>query len=234
MTEFKPNLQLVELCLTYRCNIKCNNCSNLCTQAPFKGDLSVDSVVKFLYDIEGWEPKIGQITLHGGEPVLNPEIYDICRVLSNYRDRTGTNLWLLTNNSCDAIREKTTRILCDFEIPLGIATKDGGPILYIPVNESPFDLDEKPSLGCFQTSNCGICYNYLGYFPCSPMAAAARLFDYNAVESIRELTVDKCKEYFYVHCAHCGFAMQDRRRVTGQTSTDTWIEKFNSYQKGMG
>jgi hypothetical protein len=186
----------------------------------------------FLNDIEKNNIKVGQITLHGGEPVLNPDIENIMYHLCAYRAKHNTTLWLLTNNSCQSIRQKITKISCDFDIPLGISTKiEGNQIDYVPVNESPDDLKEEYSIGCFQTENCGICFNYLGYFPCSPMAASARVFNYKGVESIKQLTEERCNEYFNIHCKHCGFAMTDRRRVKDQTSTKTWLEKLGIYNK---
>jgi hypothetical protein len=219
------------LCLTYRCNIKCANCSNLCTQAPIDGDLTIDNISFFLDDISVYG-KIGQITLHGGEPVLNPQIFDIIKILDDYRKRTGTKLWLLTNNSCKTVREKITKISCDYNIPLGIATKTTGTEYeYVPVNESPVDLNLEHTTGCFQTSNCGICFNYLGWFPCSPLAAAARVFGYKGMATLLNLTLEKCNEYFNAHCKHCGFALPERRRVKGQTNTGTWENAFSIYKE---
>lgn len=230
METYKPNFGIVELCLTYKCNMRCNNCSNLCTQAPYGGDLTPDDVEYFLDDIK--DSHVGHITIHGGEPVLNPWIFDIIKLLAEHREKYGTKLWLLTNNSSPAIRERTTRINCDYDIALGISTKDGRPMLYHPINESPEDIGEEYSIGCFQTSTCGICFNNLGYFPCSPMAAAARVFGYNrAAVSIKHLTEDVCNDYYKLHCKHCGYAMKDRRRVTEQTSTKTWEDKFEDYKE---
>lgn len=230
MKTFKPNFNIVEICLTYRCNIHCNNCSNLCTQAPFKGDLSSSDVIMFLQNIEYNKIDLKQITIHGGEPVLNPWIEEIVSILCQYRVRYNTTLWLLSNNSCQVVRQKISKISCDYNIPLGISTKiEGNQIEYVPVNESPEDLKEQYTIGCFQTENCGICFNYLGFFPCSPMAAAARVFGYKGFTTIADMTEENIKKYFEMHCKHCGFAMPERRRVTEQTSSKTWIEKLSAY-----
>lgn len=231
---FEPNFGIVELCLTYKCNIKCNNCSNLCTQAPFKGDLTPADVERFINDSINNDHIWGQITLHGGEPVLNPWIFEILELLVNYRKKTNTKLWLLSNNSVTKIREKITRASVEFDIPLGISTKlQDKQMEYIPVNEAPVDLNIQSTVGCFQIQDCGMCYNYLGYFPCSPMAAAARVFDYEpAALSIKDLTKEKCTEYYNKHCPLCGFALVDRRRVKEQMSTWTWINKLNCYNRG--
>lgn len=237
MKIYKPNFGIVELCLTYRCNVKCDNCSNLCTQAPDKGDLTPEMIETFLNDNRKAGHKIGMITLHGGEPVLNPFIYDIVKLLTEYRAETGCNLWLLTNNSSDYVRKLVTRISINYNIPLGVSSKKdrnitntGSPIEYVPVNESPDDLGISHENGCFQTENCGICYNDKGYFPCSPMAAAARVFGYIGCNSITELTDEKCQEYFSIHCKHCGFSAPERKRVINQATSPTWESALNKYQ----
>lgn len=239
MKMFKPNLGIVELCITYRCNVKCHNCSNLCTQAPkTDGDLSLEAVQKFLQDCIDNDFRFGMITIHGGEPALHPQWKEIAQALLEYREKYNPKmtLWWLTNNSTPAIRERC-EIIKGLGIPLGISTKigsnkneNGSPIPYIPVNESPTDLQEVYSLGCFQSENCGICYNYLGFFECSPAAAAARVFGYEPMaKSVKELSLELLQSGFPKHCMHCGFAFPDRRRVIEQTTTETWRKALNAY-----
>lgn len=240
MTERKryvSNFGMVELCVTYRCNVKCDNCSNLCTQAPFNGDLSARQVEDFLQDNIESGHTWGQITIHGGEPVLNPEIEKIVEVLTIYRKNTGCNLWLLTNNSSDDVRERATRINVKYGVALGISTKrgkniseTGSLIEYVAVNESPEDLGLPHDHGCFQTANCGVCYNYLGYFPCSPMAAAAKVFGYApSAKSFLEFTQGACDASMDIHCRHCGFSTPERKRVVHQTMTPTWRTALFNY-----
>jgi hypothetical protein len=124
-------------------------------------------------------------------------------------------------------------------INLGISEKhvrnqmaNGSPIAYVPVNESPEDLGLSHDDGCFQTANCGICRNYLGFWPCSPMAAAARVFGYiTPVLKVSDITVEGMGDLLPMHCKHCGFSMPDRERVIDQVSTQTWIDGFQQYQE---
>ncbi len=237
--NFKPNFGICELCLTYRCNVRCDNCSNLCTQAPFAGDLTAKDVVEFLRDSDESGHHWGMITLHGGEPVLNPEIFEIAELLCEYRKRVSCNLWLLTNNSSPLVRRLTTSVNMKYDISLGVSTKkgknadkDGNPIEYVGVNNSPVDLGLQHDHGCFQTSNCGVCYNYLGYFPCSPMAAAARVFDYlPTARSVKDFTAEACDEALKKHCPHCGFSAPDMARVVNQVTSKTWQDAFTRYNQ---
>lgn len=236
---FEPNMKIIELCVTYRCNLKCNNCSNLCSQAPFKGDLLPDDVQFFVNDLINNNHEIEQITIHGGEPVLNPLIFDIIRILVDFREKTGTRLWLLTNHYGDYVQKTIERIREEYKISIGSSEKDiHTKNEFVPVNESPFDLcftdriisKEDISQGCYQLNDCGICYNYLGYFPCSPMAAAARVFNYESMgKSIQNLTSEKFFNRALNHCIDCGFALKNRERVVDQTTSEIWKRKLIEY-----
>lgn len=226
MKKFKQTFSTIELCLTYRCNLHCNNCSNLCSQAPYNGDLTPCDINFFIEDID--IDVVKNITLHGGEPVLNPYIDEIIFTLSEFNKKTGIKLWLLSNGSPNTI-SKANEIKEKYGIQLGVAPKDDH-MMYVPVNESPIDLGEEYNLGCFQIQDCGLCYNYLGYFPCSPMGAAARVFGYLPMaKKYDDINIEMCLEYYKIHCKHCGFSMPGRRRVKEQTTTKTWYNKLTEY-----
>ena len=241
--RYTPNLKKIELCLTYRCNVKCANCSNLCTQAPAgkDADLSTADIERFIEQSIGCGRKWGLITLHGGEPVLNPAIHQICEMLRKYRElhSANTRISLLSNGSTPAILRQVHQLCSEFGFEPGISEKvksnhrgDGTPIPYVPVNISPEDKGNSYTIGCFQTTDCGICLNYAGYWPCSPMAAAARVFGYQPMaKTVAELTEDVLAKGFELHCKHCGFA-GSAPRVIGQASSKTWIEAFARYSKG--
>lgn len=238
-----PNLKTVELCLTYRCNVKCNNCSNLCTQAPFTGDLTPEAVYSFLNDSVLYDHKWNLITLHGGEPVLTPNLDTICQYLFSYRKQYNPDvkIWILTNNSTDKIRERVMAIAELYQLAIGISTKRGknigpgnNPIYYVPVNKSPIDDGCEYNEGCYQSFECGVCYNYLGYFECSPAAAAARVFGYKPIAtSISGLTEEIIRQAYKDHCKHCGFALKCVEKSFEQVTSKTWKDAFDSYNEKM-
>ena len=241
MKTWTPNLKKVELCLTYRCNVHCANCSNLCTQAPMDrgGDLFPAEVAEFIGGSVRAEHRWELITLHGGEPVLNKDIVRICEMLEEYRNIHNPSVVIsfLTNGSTPKILSDVADLCKNYRFEMGVSEKvesnkrgDGTPIPYVPVNESPVDLGLEYDDGCFQTQDCGICYNYQGYWPCSPMAAAARVFGLETlIHTAGKLTVEGLREMLNLHCHRCGFAMPSRRRVVEQTSTDTWTKAFEAY-----
>lgn len=239
-TEMKPNLKKIELCLTYRCNVKCANCSNLCTQAPTDGtmDLTVKDVEAFIEQSVAANHQWDLITLHGGEPLLNNSIVPICALLKRYHDiyNHSVRISLLSNGSTQSIVSRVRRMCSEFGMEPGVSEKvksnrrgDGTPIPYVPVNISPEDAGIPWTRGCFQTTDCGICLNYAGYWPCSPMAAAARVFGYQPMaKSVQELTEDVLAAGFDIHCRYCGFAGALDRVIEQKTST-TWKKAIEKY-----
>ena len=237
---FKPNLKKIELCLTYRCNVKCNNCSNLCTQAPTDSrmDLTLKDIEAFINQSVTANHKWELITLHGGEPILNNSIVQICAILKRYRDiyNHTVRLSLLSNGSTPSILSRVRKLCDEYGFDAGISEKvrsnrrgDGTPIPYVPVNVSPEDDCIPWTQGCFQTTDCGICLNYAGYWPCSPMAAAARVFGYQPMaKSVQELSDSVLSKGFDIHCRHCGFAgVMDR--VIEQKTSATWQKAIGKY-----
>lgn len=239
MSNFIPNIHKLELCLTYRCNVRCKNCLTLCTQAPFIGDLSIESINKILVESveigHVWE----SIILHGGEPTLHPKYLDICKILSDYKNahNNGMTLHACSNGSNDFVNtqlEQSAKMGIKSEVSVKIGTNkriSGEGIPYVPVNESPQDLNMGYTVGCYMTAECGICYNYKGFFECSAAAAAARVFDYDPLcTSVKDITAGLFISAFPSHCGHCGFAFINRRRVIEQTNTRTWEEAFIKYK----
>lgn len=236
-----PNTRVIELCLTYRCNVQCANCSNLCTQAPAgaEWDLPFDEIRRFVEESIALKWEWDKIVLHGGEPTLRTDIVEVAREVMRIREyRPSCELEICTNGTNSDICQQVQ----DLGWHAGIAPKHGAgltptgdPVRYIPVNESPLDLGLQHDRECFQSYRCGICLNRDGYWPCSPMAAAARVFGYESeIESVDELgayAVGLFDDYLLRHCGHCGFSLPGRRLVTEQTSTETWSKLFANYNR---
>jgi hypothetical protein len=236
-----PNLFLMEIGLTYRCNVKCNNCSSLCTQAPAIGDIAVSDIQRFVNESAKQFHPWQQITLHGGEPVLHPKFDSICKIIAGYRDRFnhGCRIQLLTNWSTPAIQNRAESACKEYGFILGASMKTGSgidcngkPIPYVTVNNSPIDNGESFGFGCYISRDCGVYLNYLGYFECSVAAATARVFNYQPIaKHLSDLTVDACQLAYKQHCGNCGFANINLPRESNQVTSKTWKIGFSDYAR---
>lgn len=233
----RPNIDVLELHITYRCNVRCHNCSNLCAQAPAVEDLPVANVEYLLGRCHDAGHPFKLITVHGGEPALHPQALDIARLLVAHRAATGCGVWWLTNLSTPEI-ERTIRAIQDIGINPGVAQKDPSRrdiYTYVPVNMAPMDTRESYCHGCYLTESCGIAYNRLGFWPCSPMAAAARVFGYSpAATAPEEIDEEVMATKMIEHCLLCGFAAINEVRVKEQQTSETWRRALHAYNVTTG
>lgn len=99
MKNTKHKFKRLDLNVAYACNIKCSGCISL-SDFPRKGVVSLEEVDSWL---RYWSEyvNIDVMVLFGGEPLINPNILDICKCIRNYYPNTTirliTNGYLLDN-----------------------------------------------------------------------------------------------------------------------------------------
>lgn len=234
-----PDIYKLTIHITYRCNGRCPNCSNLCGQAPSREDIPLEKLKQLLDESVELNYPWRNIYFQGGECSLYPHIDEACRMFAEYKEKhnKGVELWFCTNGTAVFTRKKIEMakqngFLIENSNKKIDILRGRHLIFYIPINESPIDLGEPWTLGCFQSSFCGIAINKDGFWECAPAAATARVFHYKPpVASLKELTVEKLQCRFKEHCKNCGFAMPNRRRVFAQTTTATWAKLLKEYKE---
>jgi len=227
---YEPNMSVLEIAITYVCNVSCNNCLALSPQAPTKRDqdMTLEDIERFLAESVACNYPWTWLKLHGGEPTLHRQLMEICHALTAYKTASNpaVRLSLVSN---DTNRKRVEEVLAaGFDPQLSYKAVGSSAISYVPVNVSPKDIGVSADSGCFIPRDCGISLNNLGFWPCSPSAAAARVFDYEApVKHVQDLTPERLK-VLYSHCDHCGFAIR-QERTTQQMSSPTWATKLAAY-----
>lgn len=87
-----PNLDLV---ITERCSLKCENCSNLMQYYKSPRDYTVNEIMEPLYNILSKVDSIGEIRIIGGEPFMNKNMYKIIELCA--LQEKIENIMVLTN-----------------------------------------------------------------------------------------------------------------------------------------
>jgi hypothetical protein len=181
--------------------------------------------------------KWGFITVHGGEPCLHPDFQDIAEVLLSYKNKCGHDctIWWLTNDSCQAIKDRTAEIEA-MGIPLGRAYKESQPD-YIPVCVSPTDEGLLPTDGCYMSATCGMSLNINGYWPCSAMAGAERVWGYKStIQEPKDITESAIKVLRAQHCLRCGFGLGGEstgKRTKEDVRSSSWMKQLELYQSRL-
>ena len=82
----RPSGPVVIWNLIRRCNLTCRHCYATSTDKDFPGELSTDEVYKVMDDLRAYGVPV--LILSGGEPLLRPDIMDLCRpVQQRHPDR---------------------------------------------------------------------------------------------------------------------------------------------------
>jgi hypothetical protein len=233
-----PNIRALEIATTYVCNVRCANCNSLCSQAPASRDL--DITTNQIKELVSDSVLIGYpwewIKLHGGQPTLHPDFFEICEVLADYKRKSnkGVKLAVVSNGHEGDKLKKVEEMGFEGLVSVKVKTnvyQDGTPIPYVTVNASPVDLGMKGTKGCFVPSDCGICFNNLGFWLCSPLGAAARVFGYqSSVKRVADISVERLVNNYY-HCDHCGYGISGCPRSVAQVTSKEWADKLKKYNE---
>jgi len=191
---FAPNLQRIELDITYDCNLKCQACNRSCTQAPTDANMSLEQVRAFVHDSVAIGRHWEFINVLGGEPTLHPDFHEIVRtLLRDYVDgfSPDTVVQVTSNGFGAVVRRRLDELPRHRRLVVNRESfKDGPRVPYFtPFNDAPIDdpafVDAEYQKGCWVTSYCGIGLNHLGYFPCAVAGGIERIL--GAGRAIRSL-----------------------------------------------
>ena len=231
-----PNMGILEIAITYECNVRCANCCSLSTQAPTgrADEMPVETIERFIAESIETAFPWRYIKLYGGQPTMHTRFMDICRLLAAYQDnhRPEVGLGVVTNGSDqEKIRASEELGFARWESVKVKTNADanGNPIPYITTNRSPKDVGLESSRGCWVPVECGICMTNDGFWACSPIAAASRVFGYeSAARHVGDITSEDLIAQYH-HCDHCGYGTPNEPRAVEQVTSETWQKKLDDY-----
>jgi hypothetical protein len=241
-TLYRPNTRLVQIDLTYECNLTCPNCSRSCTQAPTNEHMTVGQVKKFLDESvsKGWRWR--RIDLMGGEPTLHPDFSEIVNLVKTYRDdySPATVIGLLTNATIPQVAKvlgKTWQALAVASKPLSLRhfeSKD-----WYSFNTAPQDLPRLSRMdftnGCWVTKMCGLGLNRYGYYLCGDGAGIDRIFGFDIGRKHVPDPDDDFMDQKRILCRYCGSFHRNFKRIDiGITqkfaNSPTWAAAYKKYK----
>lgn len=151
---------LIEIDLTYLCNLRCNNCNRSSAQAPEAIHIDLEAVRQFVDDSLGQGRIWARIRLLGGEPTLHPQFMEIMKELLRYKaQHPATSIQVVTNG----YGRKVQAVIKS--LPRSIYIENSSKSGNMQPRFGPFNLapqDSKAYLyadyrnGCSIASTCGI------------------------------------------------------------------------------
>ena len=236
---FRTSLDTIEIDITYRCDLGCNNCDRSCGRAQADDDMSVEQIQTFLNQSIQSGISWKRIRIMGGEPMLHPEIETILGFFNSYGESfSNTEIELYTNGL-----PKKHMIQVPDRIQVHLTEKNSreNPE-FEPYNLAPIDfsgIKKDFSQGCWITSYCGLGLNKYGYYPCAAGAAVDRVFGFDVGHKELPFSEEQLSEVKSILCAYCGHYLCDGsyRDPEARTSirnlepmTESWAiayDKFN-------
>jgi glycosyltransferase involved in cell wall biosynthesis len=213
--KFKPNINKIEIDITYQCDLKCAGCNRSCTQAPTTESIEITKIEKFIEESVTTDKKWELINVLGGEPTLHSSFKEIIEMLHDHyilKHSPNTILQIVSNgyserarNLCEEMRAKYKMVRIDY----GSYKSDNAVKYFSPFNDAPVDdenfNDSNFKDGCWVTSYCGIGLNNNGYYACAVIGGIDRIRKKQyAIPTLQEISIEKLENQLQEFCKYCG------------------------------
>ena len=247
---FLPNLNQIEIDITYECNLKCINCNRSSTQAPIKEGMTVEQIENFVRESIELNKKWKLINLLGGEPSIHKDFLEIVNLILNeyiVKHSPETILQVTSNGFGELVQERLSKLPKHKNLIIDYASfKDERIIPYFsPFNDAPIDKpngnEKEYHKGCWVTSYCGIGLNQFGYYPCGVAGGIDRVLKLNLnVQSLKNVD-ESIAKYLDTYCRFCGnfsdyesnagnfIPRNEKSALTKPITSETWKKAYKNY-----
>jgi hypothetical protein len=231
--QFHRSRRFVEIDITYRCNLKCNNCNRSCTQAPSKTDMPLETIESFLNQSLRRGINWQRIRLLGGEPTFHPQLESILQMILAYKSihNPDVRIVLCTNGAGKHVGKILARL------PEGVVIKSTAKgkrqCLFRPFNLAPVDSVKYRfadfTAGCRILSDCGLGLTPLGYYACAVAGGIDRVFGMHMGRKDIPAGNDEMRDQMNVFCRLCGhFGFQ--WPTLRQKTSPSWEIAYQEFQ----
>lgn len=249
---FLPNLNQIEIDITYECNLKCINCNRSSTQAPIKEGMSIEQIENFVLESIELNKKWKLINLLGGEPTIHKDFLEIVNLILNeyiIKHSPETILQVTSNGFGELVQERLSKLPKHKNLIIDYASfKDERIIPYFsPFNDAPIDkpdgTDKEYHKGCWVTSYCGIGLNQMGYYPCGVAGGIDRVFKFNlGVHPLKNVD-ESIAKYLDTFCRFCGnfsdyeknygnfIPRNEKAALTKPITSESWKKAYRKYNE---
>ncbi len=240
--QYRVASDLIEIDLTYLCNLRCNNCNRSSAQAPDAVHIELDTVRKFVDDSLAQERNWMRIRLLGGEPTLHPQFPKIIDELLRYKEKyPHTSIQVVTNG----FGQKVQKVL--EALPKSIYVENSFKDSNVQPGFGPFNLAPQDSKfystadyrnGCSIATTCGLGLTPQGYYPCAVAGGIDRVLGVSRGRSDLPPSEDEMRDLMEVACRLCGRFRDGhyvpeklRAPLTSQLTSPTWSRIYDDWSQ---
>lgn len=239
--QYVRSRDLIEIDITYLCNLHCLNCNRSVSQARESLHMTIATVEAFVRDslarAVGWR----RIRVLGGEPTLHPEFERVIEVLRIYtKVHSDCILEVVTNGYGDRVDNALKRLPKEVWVDNSRKTAPVQPH-FGPFNLAPCD-DRRYSgadytNACVVARDCGMGLTPQGYYPCAVAGGIDRIL--GGRHGLKELPADDddMLEAAAALCRLCGRFRDGhfvprmlRPELTSELVSETWRKLYADWR----
>ena len=182
--QYRRCRDIIEIDVTYECNLKCLNCNRSCRQAPSAERMELSQIEAFVEESRRRGKVWRTIKVLGGEPTLHPELTAILRTLLDGCARPhGTSVVLVTNGfsarSKEIIRSLPGEVIVDpASLKDSAVQPQFGAFNMAPADSPSFQFASFRN-ACKIPNICGIGLTPFGYYGCAIAGGIDRVAGYD-------------------------------------------------------
>lgn len=206
--QYRRSRDLIEIDITYLCNLHCLNCNRSVTQARDTMHMPVAMVTEFVESSIRRGKRWRRIRVLGGEPTLHPEFHEIIAVLRRYRDwHAPCIIEVVTNGHGPRVNRELDRlppdVMLDNSAKATAVQPHFGPFNLAPVDDPRYRLTDY-SNACAIVRDCGMGLTPMGYYPCAVAGGIDRILGAGLGQSSLPSDDDDMLDAARHLCSLCG------------------------------
>ncbi|WP_259214118.1 radical SAM protein [Shewanella baltica] len=206
--QYHTSHELIEIDITYQCNLKCNNCNRSSAQAPDNIHINLSQIVNFVEQSLQRKTPWKRIRILGGEPTLHPEFQSIIEQLLVLKTHhPDTVIELVTNGYGRKVNAALENL------PEGIWVENSYKTGNVQPSFGPFNMAPQDSVlykfadysnGCDIASSCGMGLTPQGYYPCAVAGGIDRVLGLHRGRQSLPSPSDEMRDLMDIACRLCG------------------------------
>lgn len=235
--RYRRARDLIEIDITYLCNLHCLNCNRSVTQAREALHMPLTTIRDFVDASLSRGKRWRRIRVLGGEPTLHPEFDAIITELLRYQKAFPDCIVEVVTNGYgrhvqEALDRQPTQVWVDNSRKTSPIQPHFGPFNLAPVDDPAFRNADYRN-GCEIIEVCGMGLTPQGYYPCAVAGGIDRILDAGLGLSVLPNDDDDMQDALDVLCRLCGRFRDGhhiphvlRPALEGAPMSDTWKELY--------